>query len=371
MPAAWAAGAAAIAGTVGSVAAGSAQQSGAKKAAKAQAKANQQSIDLQRQTYDQQRQVLAEALAGQGQYTEEQKNALAQSYQAQQDAANQAYERQVAAAERAWALQQGFQDPWFQVGKRSINKLENRPDFAFTAEDFNKHLDPGYAFRLKQGQQALDRTASARGGLLSGGALRAATEYGQEMGSQEFMNAYNRALQTDTTNYNRLANLSQWGQHSADVLTAAAGDYGNNLAAYAGQRGGNLAGYAGQYGSNLADVIGQRGSQIGQYGTNLANMMGAYGQNVGSIYMNTGQSNANSLMAQANAQANMYAGIGSAIGQGASAYGNYKMNQAGLDAYNRRTDAMATGGYGTGINQRAGAFSTPSSGSTPAYRGGR
>ena len=230
MPAGWAAAASAVAGVAGSMASGSAQASGAKKAGKAQARANQRAIDLQRQTLDQQRAALAQSVEDQGQYTEEQKNALAQAYERQQAAANEAYERQVAAAERAWALQQGYQDPWFQVGKRSISKLENRPDFAFTAEDFNKHQDPGYAFRLKEGQQALDRTASARGGLLSGGALKAATQYGQEMGSQEFMNAYTRALQTDTTNYNRLANLSQWGQHSADMLTGAAGDYGNNPA---------------------------------------------------------------------------------------------------------------------------------------------
>src|SRR5690606_37916407 len=35
-------------------------------------------------------------------------------------------------------------------------------------------LDPGYAFRLKEGQKALDRQASAAGGLYSGGQLKAA-----------------------------------------------------------------------------------------------------------------------------------------------------------------------------------------------------
>ena len=53
-------------------------------------------------------------------------------------------------------------------------------------------MDPGYKFRLSEGMKALDRQAAARGGLISGNALKATQRYGQDLASQEFGNAYNR-----------------------------------------------------------------------------------------------------------------------------------------------------------------------------------
>jgi hypothetical protein len=53
--------------------------------------------------------------------------------------------------------------------------------------------DPGYKFRLEEGQKAIERSTAARGGLQSGAALKAAAEYGQAMGSQEYQNAFNRS----------------------------------------------------------------------------------------------------------------------------------------------------------------------------------
>ena len=90
--------------------------------------------------------------------------------------------------------------------------------------------DPGYAFRFSEGQKALDRQAAARGGLISGGALKAATRYGQDMGSQEYQNAYNRY---QTNRQNQLAplfSLTGSGQASAAGQSAASGNYATQAA---------------------------------------------------------------------------------------------------------------------------------------------
>ena len=90
--------------------------------------------------------------------------------------------------------------------------------------------DPGYAFRFTEGQKALDRQAAARGGLISGGALKAATRYGQDMGSQEYQNAYNRY---QTNRQNQLAplfSLTGSGQASAAGQAAASGNYATQAA---------------------------------------------------------------------------------------------------------------------------------------------
>ena len=61
-------------------------------------------------------------------------------------------------------------------------------DFGKYARDFSMadfQADPGYAFRLSEGQKALERQAAARGGLISGAALKAAQRYGQDAASQD------------------------------------------------------------------------------------------------------------------------------------------------------------------------------------------
>lgn len=140
--------------------------------------------------------------------------------------------------------------PWIQAGTTAIGQLGQGTaaggDFNrdFTAADFQ--ADPGYAFRLREGQRAIESSASARGGVLSGGALKAATEYGQGFASNEFSNAYNRFNNDRTLRFNRLASISGLGQTAANQV----GVLGANAATEIGDlytQGGNAtaAGYAG------------------------------------------------------------------------------------------------------------------------------
>jgi hypothetical protein len=133
--------------------------------------------------------------------------------------------------------QQALQEPWRQTGINALNKL-NRGDIL--------NEDPGYAFRLSEGQKALERSAAARGGLISGSALKAATRYGQDMGSQEFQNAFNR-----------YSTLAGYGQNASNTLTNAAGNVGANVGAGITSAGAaNAAGGVGQANA-LASGVGQ------------------------------------------------------------------------------------------------------------------
>jgi hypothetical protein len=140
----------------------------------------------------------------------------------------------------------------------------------FSMADFQQ--DPGYAFRFGEGQKALDRQAAARGGLISGGALRAATRYGQEMGSQEYGNAFNRYQTNRANQLQPLGSLVSSGQAAAAGQAAQAGQYGvnaGNLMTQAGQAIG-----AGQLGSanTLAGGLGMAASAY-QKQTNFENWL--------------------------------------------------------------------------------------------------
>jgi len=140
-------------------------------------------------------------------------------------------------------------------------------DYGKYAKDFGMTdftTDPGYAFRLSEGQKALDRSAAARGGLISGGALKAAQRFGQDLGSQEYQSAFNRY---QTNRANQLAPLSSLmgsGQASAAGQAAAAGNYG--AAAGAGLTNVGAAQAAGGMGmaNALAGGVGQYLNYAGQ-----------------------------------------------------------------------------------------------------------
>jgi hypothetical protein len=109
----------------------------------------------------------------------------------------------------------------------------NSPDFGKYARDFGMQdfqQDPGYAFRLSEGQKAIERSAAARGGLQSGSALKAAARFGQDLGSQEYQNAFNRYQINRSNQLNPLQSLMGAGQSATNVMTGAAGQAGQNQA---------------------------------------------------------------------------------------------------------------------------------------------
>ena len=133
----------------------------------------------------------------------------------------------------------------------------------FTQADYQ--ADPGYAFRLAEGQKALDRQAAARGGLISGGALKAAQRYGQEMGSQEFGRAYERFRDTQGLRRNALAGVVGFAPTAAGSMAAGGQSYATGAGPQMYQQGVNTGNalIAGQQARESA--YGQLGSAFGKY----------------------------------------------------------------------------------------------------------
>jgi hypothetical protein len=193
------------------------------------------------------------------------------------NAANKAADTQAAAADRAAELQYKMyqenvqrQQPWLEAGQGALNKLTAAVDYKpFGMDQFQ--ADPGYAFRLGEGQKALERSAAARGGLISGGALKAATRYGQDMGSQEYTNAFNRYQAERQAMLGPLQSLAGVGQTTAQQLGNAGQSYGTGAGeAYQGAANARASGYVG--GANA--LTGGLGSYLNYtQGQNYINML--------------------------------------------------------------------------------------------------
>ncbi len=157
---------------------------------------------------------------------------------AQERAAQQAGDTQRAMFERQVELQ----EPFRQAGMTAQNRLmtllglggdPNAPGYGTAARDFTMAdytADPGYGFRMSEGMKALERSAAARGGLLSGATLRGVQRFGQDLASQEYQNAFNRFYAMRNAQLNPLQSILGQGQTSTNVLTGAAGEAGRGIA---------------------------------------------------------------------------------------------------------------------------------------------
>ena len=187
-------------------------------------------------------------------------------------AAKSAADVQSKAADRAaqlqadqFAQQRADQEPFRQAGITTQNELLRQLGLGgdatsagygnlmrnFSQQDFQ--ADPGYQFRLGEGLKSLDRQAAARGGLISGSALKAAQGYGQDLASQEYQNAFNRYQTNRGSVYGMLSGQQGVGQGATNAMGAAGQNYANQAGeAYMGAANARASGYIGS-----ANAIGQ------------------------------------------------------------------------------------------------------------------
>jgi hypothetical protein len=220
----------------------------------------------------------------------------------QKDVADQQIALQREQFNRQIELQQPFRD----VGLRALNKLEGATDYTpFGMKQFQ--ADPGYAFRMSEGMKGLERSAAARGGLLSGATMKGIQRFGQDLGSQEYQNAFNRYQAERQSRLNPLQSLAGVGQTSANVL----GQAGQSMTA-------GIGGALGAYGQGASEAIGAAGQARASGYVGQANALtGALGQ-----YMNySQQQQQNALLRQAIGGGGTMSGIGANIYSGQGPYG--------------------------------------------------
>lgn len=160
-------------------------------------------------------------------------------------------------------------EPFRQAGITSQNELmrllgiggdATAADYGMLTRGYRPsdlEFEPGYQFRLREGMKALDRRLSAGGRMFSGGALKAGQQYGQELASEEYMNAFNRAQAQLGTRLGALGSLYGAGQAAAGQVAQHAGQYGENVGNLLTAGGAARAsGYLG-VGSSLQNALGQ------------------------------------------------------------------------------------------------------------------
>jgi hypothetical protein len=110
------------------------------------------------------------------------------------------------------------ESPYTKAGQQALGQYQGLLNGGAANFDISKL--PGYQFEMQQGQQALQNSAAARGGALSGNTIQATQQFGQGLASTQFSDYMNRLLQ-----------LTNMGQNAASGVASS----GANLIAGAGQ----------------------------------------------------------------------------------------------------------------------------------------
>ena len=279
----------------------------------------------------------------------------AETRDAQLGVATQVRGEQLALSKNVLDKQEGVYTPYQEAGLAGQNRLREylgiggdtaAPNYGrfktadFTPTDFAASIDPGYGFRMKEGLKAVDAQAAARGGLISGAALKASQRFGQDMASQEYTNAFNR-FQTMRQNtlapYERLQTV---GIGAAGGLSSAAGTYGTTAGSALDRYGDRAIGAYGNFGQTAGTAYGNFGNQqsgiIGNQGDKNFSAYGGYGNQVTGALTGFGNAQANLTTGAANATAAGQVGAANALNTGISGAANaYYQNQL-LDILRRR-----------------------------------
>ena len=220
-----------------------------------------------------------------------QSGAATKAANTQATAAQQAQELELqnqnaAQGSQATALQNvtSAEQPYQALGSTSANNLAKLLQQGFTAPTLAQaEQTPGYQFNLQQGTQAINENAAATGNLLSGNTGTALEKYGQGLATTTYQQAYQNALSQYQANYQSLLGGTQAGLQSTGQLAST-----NQAAAQ-----------------------------------NYANIDLTGGQQQASQINNAAAARASGYIGSANAQANMFNGIGNSITQGALLNGIY------------------------------------------------
>jgi hypothetical protein len=187
-------------------------------------------------------------------------------------AARKAADTQAAAADRAMAQEMAMYEqsredlaPYRELGYTALGDIESRIPFftsQFGDEQLAQYLDPSMDFRRRLGEQTTARMLNVGGGAISGNTLRGLEDYGQNLASTEYGNAFNRFQNERTNIYNTLANIAGMGQGAVNTGVTA----GQN---FAGSQTGLI---TGQAAAQAAGGVGAANAYSGALG-NAGNMM--------------------------------------------------------------------------------------------------
>lgn len=207
--------------------------------------------------------------------------------QAQSSAANQAAAAQREAMEYQKAnydKASGNLSPFIQSGQGANSLLAEAYGLSGKTALGQSSLEafrnsPDYQFALKGGSEALDNSAAAKGGVLGGNQIRAQTEYGQGLATQNLQNYFAKLSGMSGQGIQAGGYLGSIGASTGTQVGASSNNMGNSLMAAGTAEASGIKGMVGGFNQGLSSLslYNQMGkSSYGGTGFSLSGTGGLY-----------------------------------------------------------------------------------------------
>lgn len=132
----------------------------------------------------------------------------------QAEAAQNATNASVSEQRREYDTNNQLLAPWREAGQGALSRLTA----ASTGDMSGFYKDPSYEWTRAQGERGVLQSAAARGGMMSGNALKALTDYNQNLASTQYGNWWNRQ-----------AGLAGIGQTATNATVNSNSNSANNI----------------------------------------------------------------------------------------------------------------------------------------------
>lgn len=233
--------------------------------------------------------------------------------------------------------------------------------------------DPGYQFRLKQGEEAINRRFAASGGRHGGAALKALTEFNSGLASQEFGNFANRRAQefgaassSDAQGLQARGQLAGMYGQGASQMANAQQSFGSQAASMAYGAGQGAAGIQGQGAQSLADIYSRTGTQLGSFATGAGSAFAgadqAYYGGLSDLDWKSAVSQGNNILGASGVATQMVPTLAAANGAGVPYAGAGWSALGSLGSTAATLGMMYAGQNSGGTAHGAGAVTDPSAG---------
>ena len=180
----------------------------------------------------------------------------------QAKAVKDASKAQTKAQKQALEAQTELARPYVEAGKNAMTQYQSlAPYQSFGMPQFQ--ADPGYNFRMSEGVKALERSAAARGLLQSGSTLKGITQYGQDVASQEYGNAFQRYLTEREARMGPYRYLTGIGQAAA---AGQAANVGEGLTALGNIQSAGIMGQSNAFTNTLGNISSLATGAANAYG---------------------------------------------------------------------------------------------------------
>jgi hypothetical protein len=239
-----------------------------------------------------------------GKAADQQENLGREALALQRPAANEANALLKGEFDRSMKALEGYQ-PYEDAGSEALNQLltglKSGGEFnrMYGKEDFQ--TDPGFEFTREQGEQALNRSLAAKGGVLGGAGVKEALRFNTGLANQAFEQAFNRYRTQINDRVSRLGGMMNTGLQATNTR--------NTLGQQAGQF------FAGNSGANLTNSALREGEMLTGIGNaQAAGTIGGANAITGGINSGTNGLNQFLLLSQLNKPSGPAKNVGQVMG---------------------------------------------------------